>query len=257
MFGQDLILVSSSGDIFKFFIETGHWKKSDRLSIDDLIFPVQRGRTFGYSQSSMLTAVLLASTSDHLSLILLWQQSKREVVQSRSQISHQMYLRQFLNSKWSATKEVQATFFSSTDSHNLYSYAISQYRLYVNNGTAIYCIDTKQPGEKLTVSTITLPSLVMTSICFVNDTMFSFGGKDEDEQPSSDVNRYNSQTKMWEPAGYMRSCRYSTVVSPFLQDKDDIGILVVGGILGKSLHQHSIIIVPCQIAEVCEVGISG
>ena len=94
----------------------------------------------------------------------------------------------------------------------------------------------------------------MSTICAVNDTMFSFGGKDEDNQPNSDVYRYNSVADEWEPAGYMRSSRYSVTVSTFLKDKDNTDIIVIGGVLGES--EDPKVTLTCRIAEVCEVGIS-
>ena len=81
--------------------------------------------------------------------------------------------------------------------------------LYVYTGSSyMYVVHTQlKEGEKVVVKSITLPlSLTLSKICSVNDTLFSFGGRDHDNQPSSDVNRYNPDTKKWEPAGYMRSC---------------------------------------------------
>ena len=93
------------------------------------------------------------------------------------------------------------------------------------------------------VTGIRLPSLSRFTISSANDTVFSFGGMDEDGQLSSDVNRYNRATKEWEPAGYMRSCRYSVIVSSFHKDDEnvDTGIIVVGGVLGEIQQpkQHS------------------
>ena len=77
---------------------------------------------------------------------------------------------------------------------------------------------------------------------------------DEDGQPSSDVNRYNPATNEWESAGYMRSCRYSVVVSSFQKNDENVDIIVVGGVLGEIRQPQATLI--SRIAEICEVGTS-
>ena len=104
------------------------------------------------------------------------------------------------------------------------------------------------------VTEICLPSLSRFTICSANDTVFSFSGMDEDGQPSSDVNRYNPATNEWEPAGYMRSCRYSIVVSSFQKDDENVDVIVVGGVLGEIQQPQATFI--SRIAEICEVGTS-
>ena len=86
------------------------------------------------------------------------------------------------------------------------------------------------------VTEIRLPSLNRFTICSANDTVFTFGGMDEDGQLSSDISQYNPATNEWEPAGYMRSCRYSAIVSSFQKDDEnvDTGIIVVGRVLGEN-----------------------
>ena len=66
----------------------------------------------------------------------------------------------------------------------------------------------------------------------IKDTLFSFGGRDKDNQPTSDVLRYNPDTDTWESAGYMRSCRYNVAVAT-VQDTT-MNVIVLGGSLGSS-----------------------
>ncbi len=68
----------------------------------------------------------------------------------------------------------------------------------------------------------------------IKDTLFSFRGRDENHQPTSDVLRYNLDTDTWESAGYMRSCRYNVAVTT-MQDTT-LDVFVVGGSFGSSRH---------------------
>ena len=250
VFNRDLILVSSSCDIFKFIVETGHWKVCDTLKIDDKkrLLPISRAQQSTFSHragagiirsTSDADSVVLVSTLDRMSLYLLIQNEQREV-----------YLKTFHDSKWSKSLKLQTGFLSSQA-----SYALLLPHLYVSTNSGIYCIDTEQCVEKLMVASIpSPPSLAMSTICGVGDTMFSFGGKDEDGQPSSDIFRYNPATNEWEPAGYMRSSRYSITISSFLKDEENTDIIAVGGIFGEDTDKQPPTVLKSRIAEVCEVG---
>ena len=240
---QDLILVSSSGRILKYAVENLQWMEFGELS--------------GYDHNSgcTLDSVVLASTADlPQSLFLLWQGSKEEVNESTGRYfkRNHLYVFKFQNSKWTEPVELVDDVFLRQGVAHL-SYAISRSNLYVNiDGSVIYCINAQN-----VVSKIPLPSLTKTTICSVKDTMFSFGGQDDDQQPSSDVNRYNPHTKEWEPAGYMRSCRYSVTAVPLFRENDNVDIFIIGGDLGQTKEflgfDNS---VHCRIAEVCEVGVT-
>ncbi len=67
----------------------------------------------------------------------------------------------------------------------------------------------------------------------IKNTLFSFGGRDRDNQPTSDVLRYNPDTDTWESAGYMRSARYNVAVTTM---QDTTEVFVVGGSFGSSHH---------------------
>ena len=56
-----------------------------------------------------------------------------------------------------------------------------------------------------------------STIHAIKNSLFSFGGRDKDNQPTSDVLRYNPDTDTWESAGYMRSCRYNATVATMSQ----------------------------------------
>ena len=173
-----------------------------------------------------------------------------------SQSNYYPYLKEFCNAKWGNSKQLQKPLLENNEASHI-SYAFVQLNLYVSTGTAVYCIDTQavdQYGSVVTVTTLCSPSLRMSMICAVNNTVFSFGGKDEDNQPNSDVYRHNSAADEWEPAGYMRSSRYSVTVSTFPKDKDNTDIIIIGGILGESEDPKVRVI--SRMAEICEVGVT-
>ena len=255
---QDLIIVSSYGDFFEFIVGTGRWKANDALNIEDKEQIPPQARQYysvkGYeggleseSRSAMrkgtqLSSVVLVSIPNHSSLCLLLQNKKGE-----------LYLKKFHNSKWSKCMKLQRAFLSDQ-----VSFALLQPQLYVSTNSGIYCVNTEQQtyAEKLTVTSIPSAPLAMSAICGVSNTIFSFGGMDDDGQPSSDIFRYNQGTKEWEPAGYMRSSRYSITVLPFLRDKENTDIIAVGGVFGEDKDNNPPTVLKCRIAEICEVGFS-
>ncbi len=78
------------------------------------------------------------------------------------------------------------------------------------------------------------PTYAGSTLHAIKDTLFSFGGRDKDNQPTSDVLRYNPDTDTWENAGYMRSVRYNVAVVT-IQDTT-MDVIVLGGSLGSSAH---------------------
>ena len=240
---QDLVLLSSNGSIYKYFLESGQWKIFDKLS--------DCRPRFSKSRSFVLDSVFLVSDQPK-SLVLLWQEYERpysfQVSLSTQEDDYfcatkYLYVRRFQNSKTSdPVKLAYKSFLCQTVSH--ISYAISQSNLYVNiDGSVIYCINNQN-----VVSTIPLPPLTKTTICSVKDNMFSFGGLDTETQPNSDVSRYNSDTNKWEPIGYMYSCRYSVTAVPFVQEESGVNsVFIVGGKFGESTE--------CKITEICDVGV--
>lgn len=237
VFRKDLIMVESGGSgIYKFSMDTGHWIPHESLNTSF------NNDCYG----TTVKHVILVISSDRQSLFVLFQ--------TATNYRTDLYLRRFQGSSWSKTDEQLRSAFLGTAK---VSYAVVKADLYVCTGTVIYIVHTQlKEGDKVMVSNVCLPqSLTMLTICGVNDTVFSFGGKDRDNQPSSDVNRYNPATKKWEPAGYMRSCRFSVITSPFVRDsKDDVEVLVVGGYLGGTTTPDTLL--TCCIAESCEVSTS-
>ena len=83
-------------------------------------------------------------------------------------------------------------------------------------------------ATKKTLRQIANPLHNRSTLHLVKDTLFAFGGMDEDNQPTSDVFRYNPDTNKWEDAGYMRNARYDVTVVTVEQD-GITEVLVMGG----------------------------
>ncbi len=80
---------------------------------------------------------------------------------------------------------------------------------------------------------IALPPYKAFTLHVLKDMLLSFGGRDEDYQPTSDVLRYNPDTDTWESAGYMRSARYNVAVATVQQD-NTTEVYVLGGEFGST-----------------------
>ena len=235
VYDQDLILLSSNGVIYKYFMESGHWKVFDKLN-DSLL---------NLSKEFVGSAILASISDQQVSLFLLCQVNTTPYNYPHTAKIKCLNLRRFQNSRWFPVQlncsPSDVAILDKTVSN--ISYAIVQSNLYVNiNGSDVYCINTQNYVSKIPA----LTSLTKTTICSVKDTMFSFGGQDIGKQPSSDVSCYNPHTKEWEPAGYMRTCRYSVFAVPLLRDDNNVDIFVVGGKFIESAD--------CKVAEKCEVN---
>ncbi len=107
-------------------------------------------------------------------------------------------------------------------------------------GNEIYCRKIAKTPEtepetvsKVQPKQIARPPYNDFTLHVIKDTLFSFGGRDRDNQPTSDVLRYNLDTDTWESAGYMRSCRYNVAVTTMRQG-DTTEVYVLGGELGSN-----------------------
>ena len=129
------------------------------------------------------------------------------------------------------------------------SYASLQGSMYVSNGQQVHCIDLRYPeAEIIPVVKIAQIPLLQYTISSVDGTLFSFGGRDEENQPSSDIYHYNSCSETWEPAGYMRNARYGALVIPVTENGDTTQVIVVGGCLGRNKERLC-----SRAVESCEV----
>ena len=79
------------------------------------------------------------------------------------------------------------------------------------------------------------PPYTDSTLHVVKDMLFAFGGRDEDNQPTSDVLRYNPDTDSWESAGYMRVARYNVAVVTIQLDSD-LDVMAIGGSFGSSQY---------------------
>ena len=79
------------------------------------------------------------------------------------------------------------------------------------------------------------PMCAGSTLHAIKDTLFSFGGRDEDNQPTSYVLRYNPDTDTWESAGYMRNARYNATVVTMSQ-AENFDVIIIGGSFGSSQY---------------------
>ena len=92
--------------------------------------------------------------------------------------------------------------------------------------------------EFVQMKTPNMPLLEGSTLHAINNELFAFGGRDSDNQPTSDVLRYNPDTDTWESAGYMRSCRYNVaVVNVEVGTRKEV--FVLGGSFGSKGLQIS------------------
>ncbi len=89
--------------------------------------------------------------------------------------------------------------------------------------------------DLLPVSYYSKPPHPGSTIHAVKNTLFAFGGRDKDNQPTPDALRYNPDTDTWESAGYMRSCRYNVAVATINQ-AENLDVIVIGGSFGSSQY---------------------
>ncbi len=87
--------------------------------------------------------------------------------------------------------------------------------------------------EFVQMKTPNMPLLEGSTLHAINNELFAFGGRDSDNQPTSDVLRYNPDTDTWESAGYMRSARYNVAVATVQQD-NTTEVYVLGGEFGNN-----------------------
>ena len=112
--------------------------------------------------------------------------------------------------------------------------------LYISTSKTMYRMELVNQRSKVTeeeicpyLPVVSLPPHTASTLHAVKGNLFAFGGRDKDNQPSSDVLRYNSDSNTWESAGYMRSARYNVVVTTVQQD-NDLDVFVFGGSFGSS-----------------------
>ncbi len=113
--------------------------------------------------------------------------------------------------------------------------AIASGFMFFFTGEEIYKVSLEEKQEKIKTPTkIASPPNEGFTLYAIKNTLFSFGGRDRDNQPTSDVLRYNLDTDTWESASYMRSARYNVAVTT-MQDTT-LDVFVLGGSFGSSQY---------------------
>ena len=118
-----------------------------------------------------------------------------------------------------------------TSEHVFVETAKGIYRQNIRNTSESEAESDDKPNEP--PKEIASPPYKAFTLHVLKDTLLSFGGHDEDNQPTSDVLRYNPDTDTWESAGYMRSARYNVAVATVQQDTTT-EVYVLGGEFGST-----------------------
>ena len=87
----------------------------------------------------------------------------------------------------------------------------------------------KKSEAKNIVQQICNPPNTDSTLHVVRETLFAFGGRDVNHQPTSDVFQYNPTSDFWDDAGYMRIARYDVTVVTVSQGDDHTEVLIMGG----------------------------
>ena len=220
VYGGDLILVEVSTNsicTYKLVITAGRWVKSNHCvlprSKSDTPYTFRIGQTPPAPNPHILVT---ASLFEAESLILL-----EPLCSHGHQSSSLTSLRYFSDSQWSQPKALKM-YIECKQSSGHYSFGTVHDYMYVSNGANIYQLHISAEaigGQQIEVTSIPSTPLSAFTIACIENTLFSFGGRDTDDQPSSDVFRYNPDSKEWESIGYMRSARYHAIVTPVKQDQ--------------------------------------
>ena len=76
--------------------------------------------------------------------------------------------------------------------------------------------------ENVVTTKVSRPPPMKSSLCAVGGCLFTFGGRDEDNQPFSSVYRFIEETNMWKEAGYMTTARYGAAMTIFEHKDEDL-----------------------------------
>ena len=271
VYNGDLVFVAnSSRDIYKLDTSAGtRWVKfkDDTVTAQVQQQPAVPGRArggiqqipfhglggLGSSATPVRSCILISASIFGESLILLEADSQNPCLLATLQC--------FIKSRWSQAKALQTKIDSQQPAHPIHlSFGIVPDYMYVSNGTKIFQLHVSAEALKkdiqIKVTEISPTPLSSFTIACVDDTLFSFGGRDSDNQPSSDVFRYDPHSQKWEPAGYMRNARYLAIVVP-VQDQGQgnegtTKIVVIGGCLGETGLSSTLV---SRVTEMCDISI--
>ena len=229
-----LIFLAKSGKIWKFVANKWHEYPKAKLHV--------AAQSYKFMYTIFTTALLTDHNMRKFESLVLLEAEPRD--------GHSLHnFRYCLNisSYWTGPSKLQKSIRVSGTNHTYHvSFATSQGYFFVSNGFQVYSIKFNMAlsqysyhGQLIPVTEIAqlpppMQCMHMYTIATVKDTVFAFGGKDVDNQPSSDVHRYNLASKTWEPVGYMRSARYGIIVTSAIQNDGSLtDIIAIGGYFGS------------------------
>ena len=220
----EIVTICPDGIIAKFHVSSSEWRSMDGLKLTLATTEGHRG---------VIQNAVITSHNDTLYAVVQWKDERHT---DCGWHTHKTTTDVFFyqpQSGWSTLRNLQSvTPLSANIIHtNLYiSTSKTMYRMELVNQNSEAGTRTNSSN---TLPQVSLPPHTASTLHTVKGNLFAFGGRDQDNQPSSDVLRYNPDSNTWESAGYMRSARYNVVVTTVQQD-NDLDVFVFGGSFGNT-----------------------
>ncbi len=230
LYKGEVVTASINGTVLCYSKRASQWKERPELKME--------------LEYSYIYSIAMMSDSHNLYVIMYCGSQVKQT--THYQVCH--VLSYSSGHSWKKIGDIETP--SNVSNITLESAALAGSSLYIQYGGKMYKVAIKglktaeliSPAKKqkteevVQMTTPNMPLLNGSTLHAINNKLFSFGGRDEDNQPTSDVLRYNPDTDTWESAGYMRSCRYNVaVVNVEIGTKKEV--FVLGGSFGsKSLQ---------------------
>ena len=283
-FNNRLLALGSSGTMYEFLSEVSRWEKSD-IKFD-------LGYKQSWQVQTELSSASLTSSESTLFIVYMINETKIQsrYVHSQPQATptQRVLMKMYDGSSWSHPSPLNlgqkkkkkidihsvalhssSTIYISTD-ENMYSIKVSlpkPVKLITDNEETCTAVTTSPPQfvfkpvygctdtteAKLDMTTHAPPPNKMSTLSVINGSLFSFGGKDQDNQPFATVYCYSPETNSWQVAGSMLSSRYGVAVSKVKREEGGSDVYVIGGYLGESSQAK----IGCRIIEYCSASVNG
>ena len=255
-FDDKLLALAQNGILYEFIPRISQWKTNQTLDLGKLCGQVG-------VQTQQPAYVEFASCGNTLFVIYMHQtqqtgsvNQQRGLQRSQPATNLETFLKMYDGSSWSHPSPLNLD-------QNVPRLSITTHSpstIYINTDHAVYSIQvspqsasstSKDIDLELKVTTHSPPPLERSTLCMVDDSLFAFGGKDEDSQPFANVYQYIQETDSWQVVGCMGSSRYGVAIAVFKGEEESDNVFVVGGCLGGSTQATN----GCRIIESCKISV--